>query len=310
MIDYDNRNVCGIYALVNIWNGKRYIGQSKDVCRRHRKHLSDLLGNRHRNQHLQLAFNRYAFVSEFVFDFVLIEECSSELLDAREIYWISYFHTMDDECGYNLKSGGNAKSYYSKESRRKMSEAQLGHKPPENAIIASTMRLNSLWQDAEYRQKMCEMNRGENNAMYGMKGELSPFYGRSHNEDSKDLVRQYKKQWWAEHTDHFLGDKNPFYGKKHSDEIMQIISAKNKEKWKDPEYRKKHCRRVAQFNLNMIYLRMFDSVIDANKSVGCKNAINSAFSKSKSKIVTSAGYKWMYESDYLAMIGGDVENAS
>ena len=217
---------------------------------------------------------------------------------------------MDDECGYNLKSGGNTKSYYSEESKRKMSEAQLGRKPPENAVIASTMRLNSLWQDAEYRQKMCEMNRGENNAMYGMKGELSPFYGRSHNENSKDLVRQSKKQWWAEHTDHFSGNKNPFYGKKHPESVMEEIREKIKARWADPEYKAKFCIKTVQLSLDGQYVCTYGSISEANQAIDSRSAINTAMKKSGGYSCICKGYKWMYESDYLVMIGGDASNAS
>lgn len=310
MIDCDRRHVCGIYVLVNIWNSKRYIGQSNDILHRYKKHIEALRGNKHSNQHLQFAFNRYAYICEYVFDFYIIEECSKDLLDERETYWIEHFQTMNDLYGYNLKSGGNTKSYYSEESRKKMSLSQIGHPPSPNAIDAARTRLLNLWQQEDYIAKMSEMNRGENNPMYGKTGELSTFYGRSHSEDSKDLVRQAKKLWWSEHGDSFVGEKNPFYGKTHSAGTVQLIAEKNREKWRDPEYRKKYCKPVVQLDLDGNYINRFDSQKESDMSVGSCDAVSAAFRRSQSGTCYAKGYKWMHESCYLAMIGGDVENAS
>jgi len=40
------------------------------------------------------------------FKIELIEECEDEILNDREIFWISYFKSCDPKIGYNSSSGG------------------------------------------------------------------------------------------------------------------------------------------------------------------------------------------------------------
>jgi len=41
------------------------------------------------------------------FSFEIIEKCSKEELNDREVYWIEYFDSTNREKGYNYGSGGN-----------------------------------------------------------------------------------------------------------------------------------------------------------------------------------------------------------
>lgn len=51
--------MAGVYQIFNSKTNKRYIGSSIDVQRRLKEHLRNLKANRHCNQHLQNAWNRY-----------------------------------------------------------------------------------------------------------------------------------------------------------------------------------------------------------------------------------------------------------
>lgn len=93
----------GIYCITNKVNGKKYIGQTYDLKFRWLHHRSDLRGNRHHNRHLQGAWNKYG---EENFEFSELEKCSLDQLDAREIYWINFYNSQDQNCGYNLADGG------------------------------------------------------------------------------------------------------------------------------------------------------------------------------------------------------------
>ena len=90
---------CGIYQIRNLANGKLYIGQSIDLYSRMRAHLNNLRGKRHRNSHLQRSYDKYG---EKFFEFKIIEECSSKLLDDREIYWVEYYSTNNGKYCYNF----------------------------------------------------------------------------------------------------------------------------------------------------------------------------------------------------------------
>lgn len=93
----------GIYCITNKVNGKKYIGQTYDLKFRWLHHRSDLRGGRHHNRHLQGAWNKYG---EDNFEFSELEKCTLESLDEREIYWIKYYDSQNQEYGYNLADGG------------------------------------------------------------------------------------------------------------------------------------------------------------------------------------------------------------
>ena len=71
----------GIYEIVNLENGKRYIGSAKNFARRWVAHRSALRANRHANRHLQAAWLKHG---ESSFAFREIEVCEVERLIERE----------------------------------------------------------------------------------------------------------------------------------------------------------------------------------------------------------------------------------
>lgn len=91
----------GIYCIINKINGKRYIGQTYDLKYRKMRHICDLRGNRHSNNHLQASWNKYG---EDAFEYVVVEECSLDIINEREIYWICYYDVL--KTGYNQAQGG------------------------------------------------------------------------------------------------------------------------------------------------------------------------------------------------------------
>ena len=49
----------GVYKITNLVNGKVYIGSSVNIKSRKWKHFYSLSHNKHQNQHLQRAYNKY-----------------------------------------------------------------------------------------------------------------------------------------------------------------------------------------------------------------------------------------------------------
>ena len=78
----------GIYKITNTVNNKCYIGQSTNLIKRIQKHIKTLLKGTNRNEHLQNAYNKYGTGN---FTIEIIEECTVENLDEREIFWIDYY---------------------------------------------------------------------------------------------------------------------------------------------------------------------------------------------------------------------------
>jgi len=110
----------GIYAIVNTANGKKYVGQTIDLSRRLTDHLRDLKTGNHFNDHLQRAFTKYG---ESSFEFRILEEVPTALLDNRECAWIAYYKSNQQELGYNKESGGCADKIVSETVRQKISQA-------------------------------------------------------------------------------------------------------------------------------------------------------------------------------------------
>lgn len=150
--------ICGIYYIKNLVNNKYYIGQSHDIYKRwirEKKYLRS--DNTAWNAHLQNAWKKYG---EDNFEFAIIEECTIENLDEREIYWIQFFDSFNN--GYNKTIGGsgmrgivpwNKGQTMSEEYRRCLSEAHKGYQHTD-----------------EQKEKLRIKFLGENNHQYGKFG--------------------------------------------------------------------------------------------------------------------------------------------
>ena len=99
------RVIIGIYKITNKVNNKAYIGQSIDIHQRWNKHKSNSFNENSEsyNSTIGYAIRKYG-VTNFAFE--IIEKCCVELLDEREIHWISYYDTYHN--GYNETLGGQS----------------------------------------------------------------------------------------------------------------------------------------------------------------------------------------------------------
>jgi group I intron endonuclease len=102
-------------------NHKKYIGQSIDIYHRWKDHKRELNGNRHHNEYLQRAWNKY---KEENFEFIVLEDCEVDELSEREKYYIKLYKDMD--LAYNIHDGGdegyNLGKHLSEETKRKIGE--------------------------------------------------------------------------------------------------------------------------------------------------------------------------------------------
>jgi len=116
MKKYYEKPVCGIYRISHRDSEKSYVGQSKDIFNRWKSHSNFA---RKKLSYISSALKLYGLES---FRFEVIEECSLEELNGREVYWISYFNCLSPN-GYNLTSGGGQGTTLSEETRNKISES-------------------------------------------------------------------------------------------------------------------------------------------------------------------------------------------
>ena len=96
-----------IYKITNQINGKAYIGKTLfSIEERWKEHCKDYCKERCDKRPLYLAMNKYGIQ---YFSIEKIEECSDDILNDRERYWIEYFGTFKN--GYNATLGGDGRAY-------------------------------------------------------------------------------------------------------------------------------------------------------------------------------------------------------
>lgn len=163
-----------IYKTTNKVNNKFYIGQ---------KHSSKFLGNKYlgSGKRLQEAISKYGKES---FSVELLEEVATqEIIDEREIYWISYYNATNMDIGYNICEGGRVNrtmigknnpfygKTFSPEVKKHLSEVRkkMIYKPhsEETKRKISEKHKNKIVTQST-RDKLSE--NAKNNPNYGMKG--------------------------------------------------------------------------------------------------------------------------------------------
>lgn len=107
----------GIYRIVNKNNGKIYIGQSNDITRRFAEHKR--IGEKSRIP-VDSAIQKYG-KENFIYE--ILEECSIEILNQREEYWIKFYNAVEN--GYNCSNGGNQQSIGENNGKSKLTENDI-----------------------------------------------------------------------------------------------------------------------------------------------------------------------------------------
>lgn len=171
----------GIYIIVCLVSGNRYVGSAVNIAKRWDAHRNDLIARRHGNRHLQRAWDKYGAES---FAFHVLEEVndSADLIGCEQI-WIDELkpeYNMAPTAGSMLgflhseatklriseaKSGKSLTA----EHRRKISEALQGITFPERQGVPLTEEHRRKVSEAlqgrspteEHRRKLAEANTGK-----------------------------------------------------------------------------------------------------------------------------------------------------
>lgn len=96
------KSVSGIYSITNKINNYMYVGQSINVYQRLKNHLNSLQLNKHENEYLQRAWNKYG---KEAFEFKLIKACKPKYLNRFEKLYIKKYNSYHN--GYNNTIGGD-----------------------------------------------------------------------------------------------------------------------------------------------------------------------------------------------------------
>lgn len=128
-----------IYKIVNIVNGKFYVGMTlKPLKRRVSEHISYLRKNRHPNKYLQSSYNKYGesnlefqIVEEFAFPINYSDEYKYEYVTGRELYWIESLNPDYNMC--REVKAGKVGRVYTQEQRDIVSKQFKGRKHTEES---------------------------------------------------------------------------------------------------------------------------------------------------------------------------------
>ena len=152
---------CGIYLITNNINGKKYIGQSRNLVKRWNHHKDEARHNRS-TLLIHNAMREYG-IDNFSFDILL--ECPIDMLDVWESDMIRLYDTFAPN-GYNIRDG---KKGITEEERLKSSERMKENNPMKNPDIAERVR-NKLKgthhnRVTEYQIEVTKKRMKENNPM-------------------------------------------------------------------------------------------------------------------------------------------------
>jgi group I intron endonuclease len=106
-----------IYKTTNLINGKIYIGQHQTF-----KVKNNYLGSG------KALLNAINFHGKENFKKEIIEFCTKETLDEREIFWIKELNSKNNDIGYNITDGGGTVTgmHHSKESKELFHKLNVG----------------------------------------------------------------------------------------------------------------------------------------------------------------------------------------
>lgn len=274
-IDREIKHSSGIYKISNIITGDCYIGKSKDMAVRMGQHKSLLRSNKHkyRNEDLSLlqkAWNKYG---EDAFKFEIIDFCTVDELNDREMYWIDYYQCNCSKTrhGYNTTDGGDGacgNSNVKGKIRVHNGEIQKVINPDdfeyyqsigfERGILPSTI-------------EKIKQNRFDNS------GVNSYFYGK-----------------------HLRGADSPNYGKHLSEEHRMKISESGKGRKRAEGTGKKisdgRKKPIVQLTKDGDFVNEFNSGLDAEIETGISRSHISQCCRDLRK--TAGGFIWRFKNEY------------
>lgn len=246
-----------VYGIINIKNGKKYIGSTINFSRRKKEHLTMLRNNWHHSPYLQHAWNKYG---ETCFKFIILEKLKSEQdCYIEEQKYLDEYKTFLRNYGYNMSEFAAHNNYQTGKPVYQLSR--------NGSIIAE---FNSLAEAAiqtgfnRYSISACANN---TNNFY--KNYLWMFK-KDYNEETV-ILRLNKR---ARTDFHYDSTK----------EKMSVAINKSKHKFSRP---------VLQYTLDNFFIKEYPSVREAARQTGT-NA-ESLVGCCKGKYKTGNGFLWKYK---------------
>jgi group I intron endonuclease len=191
----------GIYVLKNTVTGKCYIGSAREFKERWRSHSSSLRRNKHRNKYLQSSFSLHVQEqpSDDFMEFSILEILNNSTKQerlTREEYWIDKYKADNIGLYNNNHKPSKEAILWSKTPKK----TKLKHRKKRKNKSYDKFYGVELAQEIRNKQKESHRQRFENMTPEqrqaindSLKGAGNPFYGRTHNEETKKLIGSYRK---------------------------------------------------------------------------------------------------------------------
>lgn len=224
----------GIYEIVNLVNGKRYVGSAAKTSLRWRQHRRFLKRGDHPNIHLQRAWAKHG---EVAFVFRVIEICPVERLIEREQAHI------DEGADYNIcpTAGSTLGRPHSEDTRKKIAARKVGLKmPPRSAEHRASLSKSNAWK-------------GKGPPEHVMRALQEGRSKRVYTDEQRERIAENSRQKWADGT--LNRERPPEYREKiaaglrrhaAAPEVRERLreQARNAWKTKTPEERAAHMEKV------------------------------------------------------------------
>lgn len=152
--------ISGIYEIVNVTNGKRYVGSAVSVNVRWRQHRNQLNAGKHKNRYLQASWNKYG---EGSFSFRVLVECDKPSLIEQEQMHID---ALCPEYNLSPTAGSTLGLKYSDEGRANISASLKGKR---KGISRSREQVEKTAEAHRGRKRTAETCKRISDALSGKK---------------------------------------------------------------------------------------------------------------------------------------------
>lgn len=243
-----------VYMHTNKVNGKRYIGQT---CMSTKQRWGVDGCNYKKSTYFYNAIQKYGwdnFLHEVLFDNLTLDEAN-----AKEIELIEFYQTMNDDFGYNLRSGGSG-GEFAERTKKLMSEIRQGEKNCwyGKKHTEETKRRMSISGKGrkfteEHKRRIAEAHKG------------------------KTLTDEHKKKL----SEALKGEKSPNFGIERSKETKEKIS------------KAKRGKAILQYDLQGNFIREWEYMLQISKELGYTRS--SIWNVCEGKNKQAYGYIWKYK---------------
>lgn len=259
-MDDSNDRIYKVYKHTSPSN-KVYIGITKQ-----KPELRWCNGNGYKyNIHFFRAIQKYGWDN---FEHEIVCDClTKDEAEQCEIDLIKEYNSTDKNFGYNIDLGGNLKPPMSDETKRKLSEANLGKKASEETRRKMSASLKGRVITKEHAQKISKALAGKKHPERC--GENHHMYGKHHTDETKRKISESK-----------TGKPGHPMSEELKEKLIEI--------WSKP---------IWQYSLDGDFIKEWESATKAGKVLEINS--NDISSCCAGRIKTSGGFIWKYKGDEL-----------